>query len=36
LSKLGAFMEAHYYHLKDESSPLLGAMLKTIKAFHGA
>jgi DNA-binding transcriptional LysR family regulator len=35
-SKIGAFMEVHYYHLKDESSPLLGAMLKTIKAFQGA
>lgn len=29
-----AYMDVHYYHLRGENSPLLGAMLKTIRAFR--
>ena len=33
-SQVDAFMELRCYHLKDESSPLLGAMLRSIRAFQ--
>jgi DNA-binding transcriptional LysR family regulator len=33
-SRFEASMEVHYYYLKDEASPLLDAMLQTVRAFQ--